>query len=189
MEDDSNKANEYKADLQRIHLWSYFELHANQRITLFRYYTIILGLFITSAGVILIRYHQQSSMEEVTGIILSIVFFILTVSFYLLDQRNRQLIHYAEKSLREFENECLKNNIFTKESCVFSKEQDDKRDGKSCIGHSKCFLIIYCASSLVALSLLLFSTWSLGYYSRYGIENSQLTNGTCCDTCCNDLLP
>lgn len=188
MEDDANKGVQGNIGLQRLHLWSYFELHANQRITLFRYYTIILGLFITSAGVVLIRYHQQPSMEEIIGFVLSVVFLIITISFFLLDRRNRQLIHYAEKALRNFEKDCVKKEIFSEKSCVFTEEDDDKKNGKSCLGHTKCFSIIYSISCIVAVLLLLFSTWSSGHYSHCGIDESQFSTGACCDTCCDDLL-
>lgn len=188
MEDDPKRDNQCKIELQRKHLWDYFELHANQRITLFRYYTIILALFVTSAGVVLIRYHQQPTLDEAVGIVLSIVFLILTLSFYLIDRRNRQLIHYAETAMRELENECVDKNFFNKEFCIFTIENRDTENGNNHFGHTHCFKMIYWTSAVAAISLLLFSVFSAGYNAYHEVSGSQSSNGTCHSTCRDDSL-
>lgn len=138
--------------LHRKHLWDYFELHANQRIALFRFYTLILGLFITSSGFVLIRMPENKSpFDEYMVAVLCVIFAFLTLIFQLLDGRNRQLIHYSEEMLGDFEKKCLCD-----ESRVFTQEQKEKCNGNNRIGHTACFLTLFIGSYIAAGSLFLF---------------------------------
>ena len=132
------------------HLWKYFEIHANQRISLFRFYIAFFSFFIAAAGALLLRFSFPGPFAEISAILVSIVFFIISLNFHLLDRRNRQLIHYAEDGLRSLESKCIDDDecnlvrVFTKE-----KEEQDRR-----ARHTSCFRSIYI--SAYSISGLLF---------------------------------
>lgn len=158
MGNESELLNGLPLQLHRTHLWEYFELHANQRINLFRFYTLIVGLFITSSGFVLIRIPgSKDALDEVMVIVLSIVFINLTVVFQLLDRRNRQLIHYSEKKIMEFERKYLDDV-----SRIFSIESNEKISGMSYVGHSACFRWIFCVGYCLAGVILIYCCFNAG---------------------------
>lgn len=97
-----------KVDPIRVHAWSYFQYHAQQRIILFKFF---IGLVtFTSAGAVLFlkNYPSCGNVDEWCGLVLGIVLFIITFVFHRLDLRNRHLIKYAEVSLRKYEEKYYK---------------------------------------------------------------------------------
>ncbi len=131
------------------HLWKYFEIHANQRISLFRFYIAFFVFFITASGYLLIRFTFLGIFSEISAMALSLTFILITIIFQLLDNRNRQLIHYAEEGLENMEDQLFNN----KDKC-FKKEKEDKN---SRIHHTTCFSIIYIFSYVFSFVLLLSS--------------------------------
>lgn len=140
---------ENKEDLRLNYAWRYFELHANQRISLIRYYIALYSLYISACGYIFV----SPSLMSITGtkiiMSLSIIFMLLTFMFYLLDHRNRALIHFAEDSLRQYENEMgfhEPHNIFTIE----------KRDADSSnkFRHTDCFNMLFLIGVSTAIIIL-----------------------------------
>lgn len=148
-------------NMQRTHLWDYFYLHANQRITLLRFYTLLLGLFITSSGFVMIKFPEKTVLEEVMASSLCFIFFLLTVIFHLLDRRNRQLIHNAEEKIRDFE-----KKYFDEVSQIFLIEHEQKRNGDSTTGHTTCFSAIFCISYVLS-TIILFSSIILACYYEH----------------------
>lgn len=51
--------------------WEYFELHANQRISLFRFYILIFSLYISTKGYLIMQFDKSSCSEEIIAIFLS----------------------------------------------------------------------------------------------------------------------
>lgn len=145
------------------HAWKYFELHANQRIVLFRFYIIFLTLFATGIVFLIIRFPSKSTLHEWSAIGLSVAFVIVTIVFWLLDARNRRLIKFSEEALIKLENE------------YFYKEQDNikifKREKKDCYNncvifrHTICFRIIYFLACVMAIGFIAFSAYSMSYYA------------------------
>lgn len=121
------------------HAWNYFELHANQRIALFRFYILFFTIYSSGAGFMLIHFNDRGILPEVAAITFSITFLLITSVFKALDERNVQLISYTQSALRFYENK----NFPDKELRVFNNEDDDKNNGKSCIGHRDLFKRIY----------------------------------------------
>lgn len=134
------------------HAWKYFELHANQRISLIRYFVILFSLYITTIGYLLIRFCHSGLTEELTTIIFSMVFIALTWIFKCLDARNRDLIHLAEEALRKSE---AKHN-FEENDCIFTKEMEYTYKNNS-IRHTQCFLRIFQIACITSWFILLFS--------------------------------
>lgn len=92
---------EAQADLSRHieHVWRYFELHANQRITTFNYFLILSGAVAAGLASTLQGSQRFSSLGVVLGLILAMTSFV----FWKLDQRVSFLIKHAESALREVE--------------------------------------------------------------------------------------
>ena len=164
------KKSESKIDcIGRQHLWDYFELHAKQRIILFRYYTTVLALFTTGTGglfYLMIQYPHVTVLEEMTGMLLCLIFIWLSIVFQMLDKRNRQLIHNAERKLQQWECQEIDRMPVSDETekkmeknssnnCnlygIFSIEKKQKCEGESEVGHTACFKMIFISGYIVAV--------------------------------------
>lgn len=134
-----NRSQDHQIDLQD-YVWRYFEFHANQRILLFRFYIAIFVFFGSAIGFSFIRFYNPGKLAEITVIVSSLTFIILTLIFQLLDRRNCQLIEYSKNALRDIE---LFHNFTPDSSRIFTKENLDANDKRSRISHKKCFSLIY----------------------------------------------
>lgn len=138
------------------YLWNYFEFHAKQRITLFNFYTGFFIFDISAIGYLLLRFHKDipTTRLAVLILVLSIFLILITRIFHWLDDRNRQLIHYAEESLRHLEKNIPGNvgnlsGVETREISIFTKENNDKINGRALRGHTECFRrLFYCAYTI-----------------------------------------
>lgn len=131
------------------HAWRYFELHANQRISLIKYYIGIYSLYITASGYILFHDTDVSDGDKSIVLLLSVFIIVITMVFYCLDQRNRDLIHFAEDSLKDYEKEIgfkKPHNIFTIE------DSDAKKNYK--FRHTHCFNSLFIIGAVTALVLM-----------------------------------
>ena len=91
MNEDFNRANE--------HVWRYFELHAQQRMTVFNFYIAITGLLAAGIGFTLQQGEKYVLFTSLMGIFVSFISFI----FWKLDQRVSMLIKNAELALMDLE--------------------------------------------------------------------------------------
>ena len=83
------------------HLWKYFEIHSQQRMTLFNFYIVICGVISSVIG-----YGIQSTKDLISlEITLCILLTSFSFLFYKLDQRTSFLIKRSEKALVNFENQ------------------------------------------------------------------------------------
>ncbi len=140
-----NKENKYD------YAWRYFQLHAAQRISLIRYYIVVLSIYITGSGYFLVKFSLASHTEEIGLIFFSIFFILLTIIFWLLDNRNRTLIHLAENSLRSYEKNCE----FEREHKIFIRE---KSSSQCSIRHTCCFKALFILAILSATFILVYSS-------------------------------
>lgn len=81
------------------HAWRYFELHAQQRISVFNFYLAISGLVAAGIGVSLQEGGRFAFVATLLGVFLAFVSFI----FWKLDARVSFLIKRAESALSELE--------------------------------------------------------------------------------------
>ena len=81
------------------HAWKYFELHSNQRITMFNYYLFIMAGLATAIGVTL----QTSKNFAYIGVLLCIIEVIVSIIFWKLDQRTSFLIKQSEAVFKKLE--------------------------------------------------------------------------------------
>lgn len=91
MNDEFSRASE--------HIWKYFELHAQQRMTVFNFYIAITGLLAAGIGVTLQQGGKYVLFTSLMGVFVVFISFI----FWKLDQRVSILIKNAEIALQDLE--------------------------------------------------------------------------------------
>lgn len=149
--------------------WKYFEIHASQRISLFRYYIIFLSLYVTVSGYFIIKFDKASNDEEIIVILFSIIFILISIVFWLIDARNRNLIKYAEKSLTQFE----KENKWHISHKIFNKEK--KMSSKCLFKHTFCFRIIFSMAIISSIIIIGYSFFHITLSTtKCNIESSTL---------------
>jgi hypothetical protein len=83
----------------RKQAWQYFHMHAAQRLTTFNYYVVMSSVITTG-----IFAASLKDYPIVGGtLLLGIVLILLSITFWKLDKRNRELIKNAEAALKFFE--------------------------------------------------------------------------------------
>lgn len=106
------------------HAWRFFELHANQRMMVFNFFLILVGLLVAGIAATL----QGSARFSALGIALGALLVPLSYLFWKLDQRVSFLIKHAERIQVLTENELMPEplRILTSEPAQFSAEQEGK---------------------------------------------------------------
>jgi len=141
-------------NLLKQYLWGYFELHANQRISLFKFYLTITSLFYTGMGLLIWHLKKDGDLPVKVGVILCILFFISTIIFWLIDNRIRNLINYSEAALRKMEEDYILSSQFQ----IFREEE--KKSPCVFFRHSGLFRTFFLINILVALSIIRFLSCS-----------------------------
>jgi len=81
--------------------WNWFSHHAAQRMTVFRFFFLLLGGF--SVG-----FYQTLPKSPAIAFVFSVLAFLLSILFWRLDLRTRELIRIGEDLLMESETELIK---------------------------------------------------------------------------------
>lgn len=150
--------------------WCYFELHANQRISLFRNFVFILTVYITGIGFLIVKFHDTSSwIEEISAIALSVVFIFVTIIFWFLDTRNKNLIHIAEDSLKIFEDKIGSHPKST--HTIFQREMNEYRCE---LRHTLCFRILFGIAITAAIFVIFFSLTHICYETQNYINKIEI---------------
>lgn len=112
----SGGAAEMAPDKVLEHLWRFFALHAQQRISVFNFFVVLSGVLATAIGGGIQAGRPMALLVSVLGILLVLVSFV----FWKLDQRGSDLIKLSESALRAGEAACLPEyaRIFRMESQV-----------------------------------------------------------------------
>jgi hypothetical protein len=95
------------------HTWRYFELHANQRMSVFNFFLVMSGALAAGIAASLQGSPNLAAVGVVLGVLLSLVSFV----FWKLDQRVSFLIKHAETALAEME-----SSLLTERARLFSLE-------------------------------------------------------------------
>ena len=80
---------------QREYAWSYFQLHANQRMTTFNFFVVIAALLTTGLS----GTFNKDFQNPFIGIVLGAGLIVISFIFWKLDQRIRYMIKHAETTL------------------------------------------------------------------------------------------
>jgi len=81
------------------HTWGYFQLHANQRVTVFNYFVVFSGLLVTGMAAAA----QTSPRFAIVGVGLGLLLCLLSYVFFRLDQRVSFLIKNSEDVIKRLE--------------------------------------------------------------------------------------
>ena len=79
-------------------LWKFFEVHASQRMSHFRFFIIMISIFFAGIGVL-----SKEDGNHLLLILLSTFFLITTFVFQSLDKRTRELLKLSENYLIEYQ--------------------------------------------------------------------------------------
>jgi len=83
--------------LPEDYAWNWFKYHAEQRLLAFRFYLVIVGTLVAAIAVGV----RADQMILISGACL--LGFVITVFFYFLELRNRELMHRGRLALCEVE--------------------------------------------------------------------------------------
>ncbi|MEK5763112.1 hypothetical protein [Acinetobacter junii] len=115
--------NKISSDQAVEHAWKYFELHSNQRTTLFNYFLFIMAGLGTAVGVIL----QADIKYSFVGIFLCCFILLVSFLFWKLDQRTSFLIKQSEKVFKLLErNSSVDIGIFCQEDSNLARENSSR---------------------------------------------------------------
>lgn len=158
--------------IQYQHAWNYFQLHAQQRLTLFKYYITLLTFLTAAAGFLYVKFPFRETTSEHAGIFIMILFILVTFIFWRLDWRN-------EKSLQKSRNAILK----LEEKDLVFKEDDPQlkifiadEDCCDCNKYTLCFYAIFITGLLAAVFYIIFAMQSCDNSSCPKNNSCQLTN-------------
>lgn len=131
------------------HAWKYFEIHTQQRMTVFNFYIAIIGLLAAGSGFCLQQGGKYIYLASALGVFIVFITFI----FYKLDERVSMLIKISEIALKELEVEFNEPTLM-----IFKRESIDDELNKSFCSiwtYGRCFRISFfvVASMGVILSL------------------------------------
>ena len=136
----------------RVYALKYFEIHAAQRLQAFRFY-IILSIAVGGA---LMHYWEEGDWRPIAlGLLLS----ILSIVFFALDKRTRDLIENAEQALKFLDNNLAKSDGEPHELALFARDQYKKENHPlGFISYKTCFASVFAMGFFGGLisSLILF---------------------------------
>ncbi|MBV7576560.1 hypothetical protein KW846_27960 [Pseudomonas sp. PDM32] len=136
--------NDVKLERSLDHAWRYFELHAQQRMTVFNFFLAISGLVAAGIGISLQQGMSFSFLVSLLGVFLSLISFL----FWKLDQRVSLMIKNSEIALI-----ALEKIATTSDASIFSSDQaQSKSTGLlSTWTYGKCFRISFMSVGLMGI--------------------------------------
>lgn len=153
------------------HAWKYFELHSNQRITMFNYFLFIIAGLGTAIGVSF----QSASTFAYIGIFLSIFLSITSFVFWKLDQRTSFLIKQSEEVFKKLErNSSIDIGIFCNEESNLSKANMEKNFVTKIITYGLIFRSTFLIMGLIGLIGVL--VFGLIVFEKISFETPIKTN-------------
>lgn len=130
------------------HAWRYFELHAQQRMTVFNFFLAISGLVAAGVGVGIQQGEAFNILVSLLGCFLMLISFI----FWKLDQRVSAMIKQAEAALCYLEGQSLYSEV-----AIFSKEiaETQKRSICGIWTYGRCFRLSFFLAGLMGCLFVL----------------------------------
>ncbi|HBP5007864.1 TPA: hypothetical protein ACP31A_003218 [Pseudomonas aeruginosa] len=134
------------------HAWRYFELHAQQRMTVFNFYLAISGIVSAGIGACLQGGAKMTILASILGGFLSLVSFL----FWKLDQRVSEMIKRAESALRVVE-----NDYALPVAALFNRDSkaSSAKGLFSVWTYGRCFRVAFLTVGIVGIILTLLPAW------------------------------
>lgn len=123
------------------HAWAYFQLHAQQRITIFNYFVVFSGILATGLAAAIQAPPRLASVGVALGILLSVLSYI----FWQIDKRTSFLVKHSEDAIKR--HEPVGAQLVTEE---VAKTDAAKAQGLWTYG--KAFRVIFIIMGIVGLS-------------------------------------
>jgi hypothetical protein len=151
---------QHVSDTVLTHAWRYFELHANQRMSIFNFFLVLSGVISTGLAASI----QGSAYLGCVGVFLGILLTLVSFVFWKLDQRVSFLIKHAENALSEIEcalpDECTR--LFLHERGKTAVAVSSGRWWSRHWTYGRCFRLVFLIMAFVglggsALSMLRFA--------------------------------
>jgi len=137
--------------------WKYFEIHANQRLTIFNFYIALCSAI--TAG--LVATYTKDFLHPSVRALFGILLVLFSVVFWKLDQRVKLLIKNAEAALKFFEeqdcNAVHVTHVFRREEILTQQE----RAGRWHPSYAKCFGLVFWVFALLGAGTLIWPLASL----------------------------
>lgn len=155
-------------EAMRAHTWSYFQLHAQQRLTVFNFYVVLSAALTTGLVTSLPRAADQTALPVALGSLLIFFSFV----FYRLDLRNRSLIKNSEGGLTHIERKwaaergesvgAMPTAVFSRDAARF--EAAKKRNVflsvfTSQLSFSDCFRFTFFSFATLGLCSITYAAW------------------------------
>jgi len=148
------------------HAWKYFQLHANQRMSVFNFYISFSSLLTLP----LILTLTKEKNFHLLGILFGFLLFLLSLVFWRLDKRTRMLIEISEDALKQIEMNFYKNNdkrkykvrIFQSEEVITNNKK--KRKGifnNLLITYADCFNFVFFIFGLIGILFMMYHLYSV----------------------------
>ena len=146
--------NKINSDQAVEHAWKYFELHSNQRITLFNYFLFIMAGLGAAIGASL----QASNKFSYVGIFISIFIILVSIVFWKLDQRTSFLVKQSEQVFKNLErNSSIDIGIFCNEEANLAKSNEKRCFLNKIVTYGTLFRSIFLISGVIgALGVIVF---------------------------------
>lgn len=141
---------------ERDYAWSYFQLHANQRMTTFNFFLILAALMTTG----LVGAIKPDFQPRYVGGALGLALIVVSFVFWKLDGRVRFLIQHSEAILKAIERELLAKaaqespvsaSLFSTEEARTAEIENTWKFWNWHLSYSKCFRVIYLVFALLGL--------------------------------------
>jgi hypothetical protein len=142
---------------QRDYAWSYFQLHANQRMSSFNFFVVIAALLTTGIA----RTFDKDFEFYLVGVMLGASLSVVSFTFWKLDQRVRYLVKHAEETLKRLEDmSVLDRESEQRVAKLFSTEEQLTHEIRSIksikpwewhLSYSDCFGVVYIVFVLLGL--------------------------------------
>jgi hypothetical protein len=141
----------------RSYYWSYFDLHATQRLTTFNFYIVMCTLI--GGGYVAVL--KEDSLLPL-GVVLGLALILMSFVFWKLEIRNKQLIKNAEAALKKLDADIEPNEATSEPSVLRLFEYDEhfvglKRKKKSFWfwrnhwSYSNCFNTVFALFGILGL--------------------------------------
>lgn len=139
--------------------FKYFEIHANQRMTVFNFFLLLAGGLSGGIGASLIG----ANIFPLSGLFLSGLLLMLSLVFYKLDRRTSFLIKHAESALEKGEKHTISPpcRLVGSEADAFRTWQGGKSFLSNAWSYSKCFAVVFVGAAVVGLVGILYSVMLL----------------------------
>lgn len=154
------------------YIWNYFQLHANQRMSVFNFYISFSSLITIP---LMLTFGNERNFH-LLGIILGFLLFLLSLVFWRLDRRTKILIETSENALKQLENKFYsENDEMAGNVRIFQLEEASTRDMKKwkhfpnnlLVTYASCFRLVFFVFGLIGILFLI-------YHLSNVVSNPQL---------------